>query len=224
MNRNLHKQYYVACLRWIMFNDEEKQQLTHILIKLYFLSWPVVKRGQDIFKRVVGSEPRDYLCIDAESINSCRISLVHSKTLITTNWQEFILWILGGCTIEVWEWISIYIPQHYDDVIMDVIASQITSLTVVYSIVYSDADQKKHQSSASLAFVRGIHRGPVNSPHKWPVTRKMFPFDDVIMFYDGCSHSSMLGSKIHHVSHILARWLMVLFSQTTLNRYLRILS
>ena len=46
---------------------------------------------------------------------------------------------------------------------------------------YSAADQRKHQSSASLALVRGIHRGPVNSPHKWPVTRKMFPFDDVIM-------------------------------------------
>ena len=40
---------------------------------------------------------------------------------------------------------------------------------------------KNHQSSASLAFARGIHRSPVNSPHKWPVTRKMFPFDDVIM-------------------------------------------
>ena len=64
---------------------------------------------------------------------------------------------------------------------MDMIASQITSLTIVYSTVYSDADQRKHQSPASLAFVRGIHRRPVNSPHKWPVTRKMFPFDDVIM-------------------------------------------
>ena len=42
-------------------------------------------------------------------------------------------------------------------------------------------DQRKRQSSASLAFVRGIHRWPVNSPHKWPVTRQMFPFDDVIM-------------------------------------------
>ena len=41
--------------------------------------------------------------------------------------------------------------------------------------------QRKHQSPASLAFVWGIHRGPVNSPHKWPVTRKMSPFDDVIM-------------------------------------------
>ena len=64
---------------------------------------------------------------------------------------------------------------------MDAIASEITSLTSVYSTVYSDADQRKHQRSASLAFVRGIHRWPVNSPHKWSVTRKIFPFDDVIM-------------------------------------------
>ena len=56
-----------------------------------------------------------------------------------------------------------------------------TSLMIVYSIVYSDADQRKHQSSASLAFVRGIHRWPVHSPHKWPVTRKIFPFGDVVM-------------------------------------------
>ena len=76
-----------------------------------------------------------------------------------------------------------YFPYfyHYTDVIMGTVVSQITSLTIVYSIVYSDADHRKHQNSASLAFVRGIHRGPVNSPHKWPVTRKMFPFDDVIM-------------------------------------------
>ena len=71
--------------------------------------------------------------------------------------------------------------SHYGDVIMGAIASQITSLTIVYSTVYSDADQRKHQNSTSLAFVRGINRGPVNSPHKWPVTRKMFPFDDVII-------------------------------------------
>ena len=57
----------------------------------------------------------------------------------------------------------------------------ITSLTIIYSTVYSGAHQRKHQSSASLAFVRGIHRWPVNSPHKGPVPRKMFPFDDGIM-------------------------------------------
>ena len=72
---------------------------------------------------------------------------------------------------------------HYDDVIMTMLASQITSLPVVCSIVYSDINQRKHQSSASLAFVREIHRGPVNFPNKWPVTRKMFPFDDVIMHF-----------------------------------------
>ena len=71
---------------------------------------------------------------------------------------------------------------HYIDVIMGVMAPQITSLTIVYSTVYSGADQRKHQSSASLAFMRGIHRRPVNSPHKTPVTRKLFPFDNVIMF------------------------------------------
>ena len=72
-------------------------------------------------------------------------------------------------------------PGHYNDVVMGTVASQITSLTIVYSTVYSGADQRKHQSSVSLAFVRGIHRSPVNFPHKWPVSRKMFPFDDVIM-------------------------------------------
>ena len=71
--------------------------------------------------------------------------------------------------------------MHYSDAIMGEMSSQITSLTIVYSNVYSGVDQSKHQSSASLAFVWGIHRGPVNSPHKWSVTRKMFPFDDVIM-------------------------------------------
>ena len=63
---------------------------------------------------------------------------------------------------------------------MSATASQTTRASIVCSIVCSGADQRKHQSSASLAFVRGIHRRPVNSPHKGPVTRKMFPIDDVI--------------------------------------------
>ena len=76
-----------------------------------------------------------------------------------------------------WLW-----PGHnFNDVIMSAMASQITSLTIVYSTVYSGLDQRKHQSSATLAFVRGNHRWPVNSPHKGPVTRKMFPFDGVII-------------------------------------------
>ena len=58
------------------------------------------------------------------------------------------------------------VTTHYNDVIMSTMASQMTSLTIVCSTVYSGVDERKHQSSASLAFVRGIHREPVNSPHK----------------------------------------------------------
>ena len=72
---------------------------------------------------------------------------------------------------------------HYNYVIMGTMSSQITRLTIVYSSVYSGTYQRKHQSSASLAFVRGIHGWLVNSPHKGPVTQKMFTFDDVIMLY-----------------------------------------
>ena len=64
---------------------------------------------------------------------------------------------------------------------MSAMASQITSLTIVYSMVYSGADQRKHQSPTSLASVWGIQRWPVNYLHKGTVTRKMFPLDDVIM-------------------------------------------
>ena len=98
-------------------------------------------------------------------------SIDHSHTLANSN---------STCpSAAIWQHRSKFL--HYNDVIMGTIASQITSLTIVYSIVYSDADQRKHQSSASLAFVRGIHGWPLKSPHKWPVTRKMSPFNDVIM-------------------------------------------
>ena len=68
---------------------------------------------------------------------------------------------------------------------MGAMASQITNLTIIFSTVYSGADQRKYHSSASLAFVRGIRRWPVNSPHKWHVTRKMLTFDDIIMLIEG---------------------------------------
>ena len=109
------------------------------------------------------------------------------------------LWCVSGrACVCAWAKVHVCIPRmvvctymcmrivcmhHYHDVIMGIMASQITSLTIVYSTLYSSTNQRKHQSSASLAFVWGIHRWPVNSPHKWPVTRKMFPFDDVIMMY-----------------------------------------
>ena len=97
--------------------------------------------------------------------------------------------------------IKIKKTKRYSDVIIGAMASQITILTIAYSTVYSGADQRKYQSSASLAFVRGIHRWPVNSPHKWPVTWKMF-YDvimrpqDCIEIYCHCVYYCARGSDI----------------------------
>ena len=81
-------------------------------------------------------------------------------------------WTLSARSIMEIKSLSLGDFFRYNGVII-AMGCQITSLTIVYSIVYSDADQRKHQSSASLAFVRGIHRWPVNSPHKRPVTMTM---------------------------------------------------
>ena len=111
---------------------------------------------------LLASPRHQHLCYGIHRMNASQTSTIRSSV---------------ACVISVPEMIQ----THHNDVTVDSIASQIISLTIVYSVVYSGADQRKHQSTASLAFVWGIHRGPVNSPHKWPVTRKMFPFDDVIM-------------------------------------------
>ena len=98
----------------------------------------------------------------------------------------------------------VYKVLHCNAVIMSVMASQITSLTIVYSSVYAGANQRKHESSTSLAFVRGIHWWPVNSPHKGLVTQKMFPFDDVIMGQlRGCS-----GASAKALATILTRYIL----------------
>ena len=81
---------------------------------------------------------------------------------------------INGRSYKTSVYFSTYIQFHYGDVIMGTMASQITSLIIVYATVHSGADQRNHQSFASLAFVRGIHRG---------ITRKMFQFDDVIMLF-----------------------------------------
>ena len=81
------------------------------------------------------------------------------------------------------KWIRKMIHSHHSDVVMSTKASQVTSLTIVYSTVYSGTDERKHQSSASLSIVRGIPRWPVNSPCKESLTRKMPPFDDVTMVH-----------------------------------------
>ena len=90
---------------------------------------------------------------------------------------------------------------HYNDVIMGTIASRITSLRIVYSTVYSDAEQRKYQSSASLAFVWGIHRAPMNSSHKWPVTGKMIWWRHHVCFNHGVIRNSM--ALLHHSTSVI---------------------
>ena len=95
---------------------------------------------------------------------------------------------------------------HYNDVIMGAIASQITSLTIVYSIVYSDADQRKHQSSASLAFVRGIHR--------WIPCKMVSYAENVSIWWR--HHGSAVGMLDWHLRDsfllLIARWLTQMIS------------
>ena len=107
-------------------------------------------------------------------------NLYYSKSFIKYCGFLFLLSISSGSTHVVEKpvveriWVDINrnnLPSHYSDVIMRAMASQIVSLSIVYSTLYS-GDQRKHQSSASLAFVWGIHRWPVTSPNKGPVTRK----------------------------------------------------
>ena len=101
--------------------------------------------------------------------------------------------------------------NHYNDVIMGAIASQIGSLTIVYSTVYSGADQRKHQSSASLAFVWGIHR------------RSMFPFDDVIMICKLIAPVEKLALSRHTVcalsSYLKEHNALIITTLYTVSRY-----
>ena len=107
----------------------------------------------------------------------------HSKDLYIGNihtWKDSLY-------NETGRWWCIYMViaglaiTHYSVVIMSAMTSQITDVSIVSSTVGSGADQRKHQSSVPLAFVRRIHRWPVDSPHKGPVMMKRFPFDNVIM-------------------------------------------
>ena len=110
---------------------------------------------------------------DVLSISSSADMLILSLVFPKSKWG----WCWRKCLL-TW---NIRILTHHSDVIMSGVTSEITGVLIVYSTVFPSADQRKHQSSASLAFVKGIHRWEVNSPHNGPVTWKMLPFCDVIM-------------------------------------------
>ena len=124
---------------------------------------------------VIDTQHKTYIVNNTSLIITCAIIriLFHHQTVV----------ILHDCR-------NIIFLIHYNDIIMNTMVSQIPTLTTVYSTVYSGTDQRKYQSSTSLTLVRGIHRWSVNSPHKGPVTRIMFPFNDIItlrIYYSLCT-------------------------------------
>ena len=112
--------------------------------------------------------------------------IIYSLTLFLLCIHDINSFILGRCRCNFKSTIfrGLYhkhSTEHYNDVLMSVMAYQITGILIVCSTICSGTDHRKYQSSRSLTFVRGIHQWPVDSLHKGPVMQKMFLVDDVIM-------------------------------------------
>ena len=115
------------------------------------------------------------------------------------------IWMPGG-HYYFWDALTTHVLlQHCSAVIMGAVASQITNPIIVYSTVYSGSDQRRHQSPASLAFVREIHRWPVNSRHKWLVTRKM---KNVFIWWYYYDNEIVFGTNILEKSSETHVWYM----------------
>ena len=157
-------------------SDTDKKSNDPLLVIDLNLSWNVLKVFFVYFVRI----PTPFKTL--ESLPSClpqwsgRHSITTDQTTkypLSSTHQASMMSILCSMALRT-------IFHHYNDVI---------SSRIIYSAVYSGANQRKHQSPTSLAFVRGIHPWLVNSPHKGPITREMFPFDDVTMcfvFFPDC--------------------------------------
>ena len=107
-----------------------------------------------------------------------------------------------------------YLMYHYSDVMMSEMAPQITAIWIVCLTVCSGADHRKCQSTASLAFVGGIHWWPVDSPHKGPVMQTMFPFSSqcpslfmVCLCLARLCFSTYWYHKHHHIVTICSKLL-----------------
>ena len=154
----------------------------------------------DIFNRYIWTQPWIYSKLLRKPSH---LKISYKNWAWINNYVHFFMWVISNHACLNWvqdfardqsfyaeivqKLITLVFPEievlwiHYNGAIIDAMSYQITGISIVGSTIYSGADQRKHQSFASLAFVRGIRRWPVVSPHKGPVIRKMFPFDGVIM-------------------------------------------
>ena len=123
-------------------------------------------------------------CIRGFFIHQYLCKKINRPPPIYLLWLKFSCWGMAWSVL-VWSNISLhYLNDNCFDVIMSAMASQITSVSIAYSTVCSGAGQRKQYNSAPMTFVRGIHRWLADSPNKVPVTQKIFPVDDVIMYND----------------------------------------
>ena len=133
-------------------------------------------------KSIVGYHITNKFCTCHASTVVVRCAKFYNDHFSVTGMRGKLIFHRIWITMEIGSLTNMGEIYHFSDVTMSVMASLITGVSIVYSSVCSGADQRKHQSSTSLAFVRGIHRWLVNSQqHKGQLTRMMFPFDDVIM-------------------------------------------
>ena len=162
---------------WILFYGSNSQHVSN------GSEWRNFGAGaNDHFHRHVNVSPGLNMISPTEHMRNNDVVITSKRRHFASKYRRFdVITTSLLCNVPAGLALGKFKTKHYNDVIMTTMASQITSLTVVYSTIYSDADQRKHQSSASLAFVCGIHRDRWIPRTKGQLRRKMFPFYDVIM-------------------------------------------
>ena len=193
-----------SCVIIAALARDRSRAVINFCISLFVMwgDWEHRINGHGLWKYIIMKkitlELLSYLMISLPPfwIMSCdtwrRIRNINSQRIFQANMFEQRSHHCAHRCSSTWRRWGIRRNSHYTDVTMSIMASQISGIWTVCSDVCSGAHQRKHQSSTSPAFVRGIHRWRVNSPHKGPVTRKMFPFDDVIMVLTGI-HSDLVS-------------------------------
>ena len=123
-----------------------------------------------------GFTDKSYL-LSRYATNNYLSNWLYFSMVLSISVNMLLKFIVPRCSNFICVWYSSD-ENRYSDVLIGAMVSQITSISIVYSTVYSGVDQRKYQSSASTA-----SRWLVNSPHKGPVSRKILPFDDLIIWW-----------------------------------------
>ena len=189
--------------------DQDNSFISRQISRYYNSRWP-----NSGLCRTICRCNANYLSVAMRTICLRHSSSVNLEGVLDIMKNDLIIWEVLDVTVFHGLRTTYLIADHYSDVTMGAMAFQISSLPIVYLTVYSGADQRKHQSSAPLAFARGIHWWLMNSPHKWPVTRKMFPSYNVIMM------TSSPMRVCHALDGIWFVWRDIFFMQVIDNEFL----